>query len=98
VVLLESEATDTKLGLSVFILANGEIVAIDNLANRRDVEEAEVVAETDEEHSVVLGLMAYLLEKLGRPQGRRVAPVPMPFLQAPRVSDLYQSNGFFTIF
>lgn len=95
---LEGEATDTELRLAMLVLADGELVVVDYLANGRDVEEAKVVFEGDKEDSIIFSLVIDLLEQLRGPERRGVAPVAVPFLQAPGVPNLHKPHSLVSIF
>ena len=61
------------------------------VANRRDVEEPEIVLERDPEAAVIFIDKTNLLLGVIGPRRRLITPVTLPFLLAPRVADLNQA-------
>ena len=73
------------------------ILVIVIVANRRDVEELEVVFKRDPETAVIFINEANLLLRALSPCGRLITPVSLPFLLAPWVANLNQALRFAVI-
>ena len=67
-ILVQSESLDAVLRLLMLILTHREIIPIDILANRSDIEEPQIVLKANEEHAIIFCLKVHLLHKLGSPK------------------------------
>jgi len=62
-------------------------------ANRSYIEELDIVFISYKEDTILLLLSTQLLSKIIGPKFGVIGPVALPFFQAIRISNLYQSEG-----